>query len=60
MDLETSDLGLTIIQNRKYVLYVFVLSIRIIRYTRDGQIWYTRGNTVYSYTQLPRAVNWGI
>mgnify|MGYP005694720635 CR=1 FL=1 len=43
-----------------YQLYVFVLSIRIIHYdyTRDGQIWYTRGNTVY--TQLPRAVNRGI
>jgi len=31
-----------------YQLYVFVLSIRSIHYTRDGQIWYTRGNTVLS------------
>ena len=45
--------------NTKYVLYVFVLSIRIIiiHYTRDCQIWYTTGNIIihlYIYIkQLP-------
>ena len=40
--------------NTKYVLYVFVLSIRIIiiHYTRDCQIWYTRGNTIYIYIYI--------
>ena len=34
--------------NTKYNKNTIRIDIRIIHYTRDGQIWYTRGNTVYT------------
>ena len=50
----TMGQGVTI-RNTYYTYYV--LSIRIIHNTRDGQIWYTRGNIIihfYTYKkQLP-------
>jgi len=50
--------GVTI--RNTYYTY-FVLSIRIIHYTRDGQIWYTRGNIIihlYIYKKTASRARW--
>jgi len=60
-DLRTTRVSQYVIHIIRIMYYQYVY---VIHNTRDGQIWYTRGNIIihlYIYiSSFPRAVNWGI